>query len=424
MAKEKKPKARAVTKDDLAQVEERKKSREQAGPDDLSSLIESVQASLGGAAKIQHLHDVRTPYGIRRPTGVADLDMALKGGFPGGTMNQVFGPDGAGKDLITNHIIAENQRIHGEKANAFWMSFGYKPDLPFMRMAGCQIAMTDEELRVAGIDPALATPEQRGRDMGHILYVDLGNIEAMENPAEVLLTAVIKLVRSNRFQVGFVNELGSGETKDSVVKGMAEDAKVATWAGLMTTFIQKFYTAMRMPGDDMNETTIFMILPVRANMDSFTSKFVKHSQPSGYALKHAKAVDLHVKSGQVFRDKAGRVIRKDINWKIAKGKLGISEGDEGTYQFVPGSGIDLLGGMVNTAKAFGIIHRHGAFYQILDYEDKIKGGMEGVLAVLRSSEKLTDEVKAAVREQMSMGVVADPSDIEDGGYASEEGDDG
>jgi recombination protein RecA len=413
MAREKKAKDKAVTKDDLAQIEARKKSRLHDGPDDLSGLIASVQESLGGAAKIQHLHDVRTPYGIRRPTGVADLDMALKGGFPAGTMNQVFGPDGAGKDLITNHIIAENQRVHGEKANAFWMSFGYKPDLPFMRMAGCQIAVTDDELRAAGIDPALATPEQRGRDVGNLLFVDLGNIAAMENPAEVLLTAVIKLVRSNRFQIGFVNELGSGETKDSVVKGLADDAKVATWAGLVTTFIQKFYTAMRMPGDDMNETTIFMMLPVRANMDSFTSKYVKHSQPSGYALKHAKAVDLHVKSGQVFRDKAGHILRKDINWKIAKGKLGISEGDEGVYQFVPGEGIDLLGGMINTAKAFGIIHRHGAYYQVLDYEDKIKGGIEGVTELLRANAQLAQEVREAVHKQMSMGVVADPSDLED-----------
>jgi hypothetical protein len=413
MAKAKKAKKKAVTKTDLAQIEERRKSKLQSGPDDLSNLIASVQADLGGAAKIQHLHDVRTPYGIRRPTGVADLDLALKGGFPAGTLNQVFGPDGSGKDLITNHIIAENQVVHGVKSNAFWMSFGYKPDLPFMRMAGCRIAMSDEELRTAGIDPALATPEQRGADMGNILFVDLGNIEAMENPAETLLTAVIKLVRSNRFQVGFINELGSGETKHAVVKGMEEDAKVASWANLVTTFIQKFYTAMRMPGDDMNETTLFMMLPVRANMDSFTSKFVKFSQPSGYALKHAKAIDLHVKSGQVFRNTSGHILRKDINWKISKGKLGISEGAEGTYQFVMGEGIDLLGGMVNTAKAFGIIHRHGAFYQILDYEDKIKGGLAGVLELLRKNPELAREVKAEVHEQMRQGVVADPEDLED-----------
>lgn len=405
--------APAVSKDDIAQWEARKKSQGTAGPDDLSSLIASVQTSLGGAAKIQHLHDVRTPYGIRRPTGVADLDMELNGGFPAGTMNQVFGPDGSGKDLITNHIIAENQRLYGDKANAFWMSFGYRPDLKFMRMCGCQIAMTDDELRQAGVDPSIATPEQRGRDVGNLLFVDLGSIAAMENPSETLLTAVVKLVRSNRFQVGVINELGSGETKASVKKGLQDDAKVATWAGLMTTFIQKFYTAMRMPGDDMNETTLFMILPVRANLDSFSSSFTPHSQPSGYALKHAKAVDLHIKSGAVVRDQSGHILTKDVNWKIAKGKLGIAEGGEGVYQFSPGKGIDLLGGLINTAKALGVIHRHGAFYQILDYEDRITGGIVGVTNLLRQNATLGDEVRQVVRDRMAKGGVLNLAAIEE-----------
>ena len=111
-------------------------------------------------------------------------------------------------------------------------------------------------------------------------------------------------------------------------------------------------------------------------------------------------MDLHVKAGQVKRDQAGHILTKDINWKIAKGKLGIAEGAEGTYQFIPGKGIDLLGGMVNTAKAFGVIHRHGAFYQVLDYEDKITGGIDGVMELLRSTPKLAAEVREAVHQHM------------------------
>jgi len=114
-------------------------SRSKPGRDDLSKLIASVQEDMGGAARIVPLHTVRTPYDIRRPTGISDLDQRMNGGFPAGTLNQIFGADGSGKDLLTNHIIAENQRIHGDKANAFWMSFGYLPDIPFMRMCGVQI---------------------------------------------------------------------------------------------------------------------------------------------------------------------------------------------------------------------------------------------------------------------------------------------
>lgn len=371
--------------------------------EDLSSLITSIQKDLGDAAKIQQLSEVRTPYGTRRPTGVMDLDHALNGGFPAGTLNQVFGPDGAGKDLITNHIIAENQRVHGNKANAFWMSFGYLPDLPFMRMAGVKIKKTRDELLQEGIDPDTATPEQWGEDVGNTLFINLGSMEALENPAEVLLTAVLKLVRSNKFQVGIINELGSGETKDSVKKDLHEDARMATWASLMTTFCQKFYTAMRTPGDDLNETTLFLILPVRANLDAYSAKFNPWSQPSGFALKHAKAIDLVIRPGKTFKTKDGEVVYKEINWKIGKGKLGIAEGAEGTYRFIPGKGIDLMSGLVNVAKELGLIRRAGPYYYILEYEDKIQGGLEGVVDVLSNNPAALAELKAAVRSKMAGG---------------------
>lgn len=371
--------------------------------DDLSDLIGSIQKDLGEAASIKHLSEVRTPYLIRRPTGVMDLDQALNGGFPAGTINQVFGPDGAGKDLITNHIIAENQRIHGQKANAFWMSFGYLPDLPFMRMAGVKIKKTREELLQEGIDPDVATPEQWGEEVGNTLFINLGNMEALENPAEVLLSAVLKLVRSNKFQVGIINELGSGETKDSVKKALNEDARMATWASLMTTFCQKFYTAMRTPGDELNETTLFLILPVRANLDAYSAKFNPWSQPSGYALKHAKAIDLIIRPGKVTKNKEGDILFKEINWKIGKGKLGIAEGAEGTYRFIPGRGIDLLSGLVNVAKELGLIRRAGPFYYLMEYEDKIQGGLEGVMEVLNGTPTALAELREAVQAKLAGG---------------------
>jgi len=171
----------------------------------------------------------------------------------------------------------------------------------------------------------------------------------------------------------------------------------------MTTFCQKFYSAMRSPGDELNETTLFMLLPVRANMDAFTAKFVKFSQPSGYALKHAKAVDLHIKSGEVERDKDKTVISKEINWKIAKGKLGISEGAEGMYRFVMGKGIDMTDGLVNTAKVLELICRHGTYYTILDYEDRIAGGLDGVKEVVRNSPSLLQELREAVSAKLQEG---------------------
>jgi RecA/RadA recombinase len=341
--------------------------------DDLSGLIKSIQKDLGGAATIRSLSEVDAPYHQRLSTGIMSLDKALKGGFPAGSMHQLFGPDGAGKDYLSNLVIAENQKKHGDKSNVAWMSFGYRPDIPFMEMAGVDT------------------------EMGNLVFVDIGNSDALDNPAEALLSGVIRLIRSNKFQLVIINELGSGETKDNVKKDLHEDAKIATWASLMSSFCQKFYSAMRIPDEEgnANQTCVLMINPVRANIDARSAKYFPYSQGGGFALKHAKAVDLHLKVGGAIRSGTTK-IGKEIKWRISKGKHGISEGAEGTYGFIFDQGVDLVADIANVAKAYGVIKSSGPIYYILDYEDKIKGGLAGVIEVLRKSPKLLQEVREAV----------------------------
>ena len=366
-------------------------------PEDLSKLIKGIQKDLGGGALITNLSEVVTPFETRLPTGILSMDTALKGGFPAGSLNQLFGPDGAGKDYVTNLVIAEVQKKYGDDANIFWMSFGYKPDKEFMRMAGVQIARSDEELRALGIDPDKATDEQRGRSVGNLLLIDVADTkQSVEQPAETLLNTVLRLVESNKFQLGIVNELGSGETRDNVVKTLGKDPKMATWASLMTQFCQKFYSAIRMTKDGgVNKTCVITINPVRANMNMMSAKFNPYSQGGGYALKHAKAVDIHVKPAGFIRSSSREKVGKEIAWKIMKGKHGISEGAEGKYAFYFNRGVDLVTDLANTAKAYGTVRSRGRYYYILDYEDQIEGGLEGVVELLKQSPELVEELKIA-----------------------------
>ena len=348
--------------------------------DNLSGLVRSIQKNLGGAAKISNMSEVSAPFLTRLPTGILSLDLALKGGFPAGSMHQLFGPDGAGKDFLSNLIIAQIQKDYGEKANIAWMSFGYKPDIPFMEMCG--------------IDTGV----------GNLMFIDIGSEEAMEQPAESLLTAMLDLIRSNKFQLMVINELGSGETKDNVKKGLHEDAKIATWASLMSTFCQKFYSAMRAPDEDNNpnKTCVLMINPVRANIDARSAKYFPYSQGGGYALKHAKAVDLHLRVGSTVKT-GGVKVGKEIKWKISKGKHGISEGAEGGYVFIFNQGVDILQDLVNTAKSLGLIKNSGPVYYVLDHEEKIKGGVGGVVEFLKKSPAICEEVREAVLKEASSG---------------------
>lgn len=345
---------------------------------DLSKLIAGIQKDLGGAALVSKLSDVEAPFETRIPTGIMSLDLALKGGFPAGSMHQIFGPDGSGKDYLTNLMIAQVQKKYGDDANIAWMSFGYRPDKPFMEMAGIDL------------------------NVGNLLYIDIGEKIALDHPAESLLSAMLRIIRSNQFQLVIINELGSGETRHNVAKDLHEDAKIATWASLLSSFCQKFYSAMRMPDEngDANKTCCMMISPVRANLNAHSAKFNPYTQGGGFALKHAKAVDLHIKPGGTIR-KGTAKIGKDIKWKISKGKHGISEGQEGSYQFIFNEGVDLVTDLVNTAKITGAVRNKGRYFYVLDFEDRIEGGIQGVVDLIRKSPSTESELRDAVLREIS-----------------------
>lgn len=414
-------------------------------PEDLSELYSRIEEGLGGAVRIRPMDEVRTPYHVRRPFGAMDLDIALAGGLPCGTVCQVFGPDGTGKNLLANMLIAETQAELGDHANIFYVTFGYKPDRDFMRKCGVKLRMTDDELQQRGIDPGTVSDADRGESVGNVVFIDIRPMAttadvdapvagakkltkeqkaalkaakrskddvdaaatAKEKPAELLLMSVVELIASGRFHVGIIDEMASGETRDDIKKQLGEDARVATWASLMAQFSKKVYTALRQndTNGNPNSTCLLVLQPVRANLDSYTSKFSPWVIPSGTAIKHIKAVDIHLKPGAPLLSGAARLkVGKLIQWKLAKGKHGLSEGAEGelTFRFFrngPGGtttgGIDRFLALVNAAKAYGTVKRRGPNYFILDYEDAISGGIDGVADVLRDNSEITRELRAA-----------------------------
>jgi len=383
-------------------------------PKDLSALIKSVTKGLDASVTISQLAQVETPYHERIPFGLMDLDAALCGGWPRGTVNQIFGPDGTGKNLLVNHNMAQVQRIYGDESNILYMTFGYRPDVDFMRKCGVKLHRTKSELEALGIDPSKATAEQCGEQIGNVYFVDISNSdEANEHPAESIFTAAVKLVESGEFQFVVIDEMASGETKDDVVKGLHENARMATWASLVTNFVKKIYTALRHKDAEgkPNGTCVVVLQPVRANTDAYTSRFNPWTIPSGYALKHAKAIDVHLAPAGFEVKGSDKVkVGKKVKWKVGKGKFGLSEGAEGEFTFMyfdaaGNGGIDTIRILANTAKAHECITRRGANHYILDYEDSVSGGFEGVIEFLRNHPEVAEEVKTAVMRAVATGEV-------------------
>jgi len=376
-------------------------------------LRNQVQKDLRGAVRIHDVTEMVTPFHLRRPSGVLGLDLKTDGGMPGGSIVQLHGRDGVSKTGLGFNYLGENQRVYGEDSAIFVASFGYKQDLPYMRMCGMQLELSDQELVELGYDdPASAPPDVRGHTVGEVFFLDLGESAlADEAPSEAIFSAATKLVESGLFQIGMIDEFGSGETKDVVVKGLQESVRVATWANLVTRWCQRMYTVLRKPlvGGAPNATTVFVINPARAPIDTTgrSSRYTPADKmTSGYALKHAKAVDLLLKSGAQVRKGSNR-IGKEVIWKISKGKHGLHEGISGTYVWLDNIGVDKVTELVNAAKIYDTIHRAGRWYRVLDYDDKIEGGLDGVAALLREDADLYREVYAATLKEAQEALVED-----------------
>ncbi len=371
----------------------------------LNTLIATLQEKYKGTIKYYTPDELVAAFHVRRPTGVLSLDVALNGGLPGGCLVQVHGKDGVGKDALINYVMAENQAIYGEESAIFWASFGYPADLPFMRMCGMSVHYSDQELKLMGLNPATATAEERGPQTGTLLFPMLDYSQAaLEAPAENIMDAIIDLVSSGLFQIGIINEIGSGETKDNVHKKLTEDPRIAAWARLMSAFCSRFYTVIKTPlsNGEPNLTTVIVVNPVRANMDTYSAKFNPFVQTSGNALAHAKVIDIHLKPLKKIREK-DEEIGKEVGWRIDKGKHGVAEGDSGIYNWIKMQGIDLVLDMCTVAKEVDVMQSRGAYYSIDGIEGNNKGGFDGFVSRVREDEKLRQHVRERVMAKLTGG---------------------
>ena len=371
----------------------------------LDNFISSLNKQMKGSVKITRAEDYDAHWADKLPFGLMSLDVATKGGSARGTVTQLHGEPGSGKDLLINMQMAAVQQKYGDKTGILWLSFGYPPDTGYMRMCGVQVAYSDQALLQQGIPPSEATDEQRGTQVGNILFVDLANTAAAEEaPAESLFTAAAMGVRSGAFQLIVINEMGSGETKDNVDKQLNENVKVGSWAMLVTNFAKRFYTAIRMPITDeetgeqeRNQTNVLVANPVRANIvTGYAAKYAPSTtDTSGWALRHLKALDIHLRASKKIRV-GKKVVGKEIHWKIAKAKHGVSEGAEGVVNFYFDKGVDAVADLTSVAIAHDVISRRGAKYDVPGPEQdwEVTGGKEGVVEFLREHDKIVAHIRS------------------------------
>ena len=358
--------------------------------EDLMSQINAGYAKDVGSPIIQTADRITNPFILRRPTGITSLDVAIGGGWPAGTLCQVSAPEGVGKNALCNQTIGTVQSIYGKDSCIAWICTEMTLDKMFAHMFGVVVPMSKFEIDMVnaaradkGLKPLSKEEVQfRTRKLGEFVIVDRGS-------SAQRLEVALRLIESNKFQLIIIDSLASLLTEMQDETELQDEPQQSSEARLITRFCQKYWgRAGRSHTEEerANWTTVLATYQVRGNRS--TAKFKKAWAVGGaYALRHAKAIDLHMERGERYPADTSKPQRgKKVKWKVAKGKAGCSEGGQGEVLYLRNEGYDIWDDLVSAARASGTLVSAGKYWDwIGESGEKVvrfTGGVNGVISEL------------------------------------------
>lgn len=326
-----------------------------------------------GPLPVVRASETTSSYLLRRPTGITSLDVALAGGFAGGTISVIVGPDGVGKDFLFWTMAAEVQKIYKENFRMALYLTELRMDKHFVRdLCKFKIACTSQELDEinecrARIGAAPLTEEERAE-----YQTSVGEVYLIQGvTAEDALDQLTDFVRTNGCQLVGVNSLGFFETNAKAEKeSLSDNPQQRSEAQVLTRFITRLSNIMNqmvMNSDtgelEANETSVVLVNQVRAKDQlpqvrgrPMVDKDKYRSASEAWALKHGKVIELFMHKGTKIYDEKNKVyLGKEVQWEITKGKLGLHEGARGSFQFFYDTGVDKELDLVETAKDLGVL---------------------------------------------------------------------
>jgi len=322
---------------------------------------------------------------VRRPTGLAGLDIALGGGFPAGTIHVIAGVEAVGKDALINMLLRMNQRIYGEDACVFIGNTESGHDKIWARKMGVKIAMSDKEIS----DYEAAHGEKFGKETVDKLKEQIGAVYiSNEHSARNMYGTILKLAAMDVCQMFFINSVDSllsAASAEDPTNAERSNTEGMTSAADLTSFVNKF---LMVAGRKSNGTypTLFLVQQGRANIDGFGWGARKYKTDTGaYALKHLKIIDLLLKNkGQILGSKKTK-IGKTIEWTTQKAKFGTHDGVRGEYALFFESGPDRVGCLIDTMAATG----------------NTKVGSPGVIHLMRDGETVISGNRDQLKEKLT-----------------------
>jgi len=330
--------------------------------------VDDLKATLSGkGVNIFTGAELETCQHVRRPFGVPSLDLAIAGGAAGGAPTIIYGPENAGKTLLTFWNMAECQVNYGANSRILVLTLGGPPDKPFARVQGVRIPFSAGEkaryielyAKLHGAPPSAEDIKEAGKAVGRVDFL-LPNAEDTKS-LERSLEAFVQLVATREYQLAIVDDVGSTAPGDVADHSIVEEPKRAYYARIMTLFMQKLLKSLGFSGNDKlyNNTSVIMTCQVRQG----TSEWEPFVMTFGKCIRHNAATIIRVeKKTQKVDDKIGQF----IEWKITKGRNGHGDGASGAIPFRPHVRYDKVLDLAETAVVCEIIARNGTWFNYGD----------------------------------------------------------
>lgn len=342
--------------------------KKEADPNIKEDLI-AIMKKLGGKAMLASQSN--SLYLVRRPCGIFSIDLATSGGLAAGTLAEISGPEGSGKNYLANQYIRKVQSNYGEASRVFIAVTEYVYDKLFARACGVSVALSDVEIdmleEASGCKFLAGERKAMKTQVGEVLL-----IEGLSS--EDTLQAVLDCLKEGCFHIGVIDSIGALVPLIEAEKDVGDKMKVACRASLQTEFMDKFYFSM----GALKRTLLLALNQVRVQIGAYSPKGKMgptYKPPEACAIKHGLAARIELSPGaRIFASTNDRIpIGKTIRWEITKGKIGFHEGARGELLYNYEKGIDLFDDFINVAILFAV--RSGAYYSFpaLTGDEKFQG---------------------------------------------------
>jgi len=290
------------------------------------------------------------------PTGCLSLDLALGiGGVPRGRIVEIYGPESSGKTTLSQHVIAEVQKIGGIAA---FVDAEHAFDPDYAKKIGINV----KELLISQPD----TGEQA-------------------------LDIVETLVKSNSVDVIVVDSVAALVPR-AEIEGNMGDTHVGLQARLMSQALRKLTGII-----SKSKTVVIFINQTRMKIGVMFGN--PETTTGGMALKFYSSVRIEVRRAAQIKQ-GEKIIGNRVKVKIVKNKVAPPFRTT-EFDIMYNEGISIAGDVLDAGVLHRVIDKKGNTYQF--GEEKLGVGRETAKKYLKENPKLIKEIKKQVWEAFKRG---------------------